>query len=154
MSHLLPRLALFGVLSISLLAADSRGKTPPNYNIPLWSEGKVPLALGTAPLDAPFVTVFQPPEGKRNGASIVIAPGGSNIMLMYGCEGIEIADTVVERGRFLEVGEQQGDIPDADALAAVDDLGAATKQRGLHRRRLGQQVNFAAGGLPDRFGQH
>ena len=63
-----------------------------NYNIPLWSEGKVPLANGNGPLDAPFVTVFMPPEGKRNGGSVIVAPGGGNIMLMYGAEGMTIAE--------------------------------------------------------------
>jgi acetyl esterase/lipase len=79
-------------LSGGLLAADGRGKPSLNYNIPLWAEGKVPQAQGSGPLDAPFVTVFAPPDNKRNGGSVIIAPGGSNIMLMYGCEGIEIAE--------------------------------------------------------------
>ena len=61
-------------------------------NIPLWDAGKVPLAKGDGPLDAPFLTAFLPPEGKRNGGSVVIAPGGANIMLMYGAEGLEIAE--------------------------------------------------------------
>jgi acetyl esterase/lipase len=64
----------------------------PYRNIPLWDVGKVPLAAGTGPLDAPFLTAFLPPEGKRNGASVVIAPGGANIMLMYGAEGLDIAE--------------------------------------------------------------
>ncbi|HYI96758.1 MAG TPA: alpha/beta hydrolase [Bryobacteraceae bacterium] len=83
------------LLSSSLDAADkktSAGGWAQNYNIPLWGEGKVPLADGTGPLDSPFLTVFLPPEGKRHGGSVVVAPGGSNIMLMYGCEGIEIAE--------------------------------------------------------------
>jgi endo-1,4-beta-xylanase len=63
-----------------------------NYNIPLWEKGKVPFAQGDGPLDEPFLTVFLPPEGKRNGGAVVIAPGGSNIMLMYGVEGLEIAE--------------------------------------------------------------
>ena len=61
-------------------------------NVPLWDAGKVPLAKGDGPLDAPFLTAFLPPEGKRNGGSVVIAPGGANIMLMYGAEGLEIAE--------------------------------------------------------------
>jgi acetyl esterase/lipase len=64
----------------------------PYRNIPLWDAGKVPLAAGTGPLDAPFLTAFLPPVGKRNGASVVIAPGGANIMLMYGAEGLDIAE--------------------------------------------------------------
>jgi len=63
-----------------------------NYDIPLWDAGKVPLAKGDGPLDKPFLTVFAPPEGKRNGGSIVVAPGGGNIMLMYGAEGMDIAE--------------------------------------------------------------
>src|SRR5579862_6105058 len=62
-----------------------------NYNIPLW-DGTAPMAAGEGPLDRPFLTVFQPPEGKRNGGSVVVAPGGSNIMLMYGAEGLDIAE--------------------------------------------------------------
>jgi acetyl esterase/lipase len=88
--------AAFSVLLVSgaLLAADlkSGDKSLANYNIPLWEEGKVPLANGNGPLDSPFLTVFLPPEGKRNGSSVIVAPGGSNIMLMYGAEGIDIAE--------------------------------------------------------------
>jgi acetyl esterase/lipase len=77
----------------TLLAGDKTGeKSPINYNIPLWDAGKAPLANGTGPLDSPFLTVFLPPEGKRNGGSVIIAPGGSNIMLMYGGEGLDIAE--------------------------------------------------------------
>ncbi|MBX5493998.1 MAG: alpha/beta hydrolase [Bryobacteraceae bacterium] len=78
-----------------LLAADRKAtaeRWPEHYNIPLWDEGKTPLAKGNGPLDNPFVTVFLPPPGKRNGGSVVIAPGGSNIMLMYGAEGMEVAE--------------------------------------------------------------
>jgi len=79
------------VFTGALLAAE-KGSVPANYNIPLWEEGKVPLALGTAPLDTPFLTVFLPPENHRNGGSVVVAPGGGNIMLMYGVEGMDIAE--------------------------------------------------------------
>jgi len=64
----------------------------PHFNVPLWQAGKVPLSVGNAPLDAPFLTVFLPPANKRNGSAVIIAPGGSNIMLMYGVEGIEVAE--------------------------------------------------------------
>ena len=87
---------LFGAKSKSI---GEQGKDSAiNYNIPLWEAGKVPLAKGDGPLDNPFVTVFLPPEGKRNGASVVIAPGGSNIMLMYGGEGMQIAETYNDWG--------------------------------------------------------
>ncbi len=47
---------------------------------------------GNGPLDNPFLTVFKPPPGKRNGSSVIVAPGGGNIMLMYGAEGMDIAE--------------------------------------------------------------
>ena len=69
-----------------------------NYNIHLWEPGKVPLAVGDGPLDQPFLTVFAPPANKRNGSAVVIAPGGSNIMLMYGLEGVEVAERMNDWG--------------------------------------------------------
>src|SRR5436190_651323 len=86
-------------LAASLLATTAWGadkaRTNPasgTYNIPLWEDGKVPLSQGDGPLDKPFLTVFAASPEKRNGAAVVIAPGGSNIMLMYGVEGIDIAE--------------------------------------------------------------
>ncbi|MEP6715795.1 MAG: alpha/beta hydrolase [Terriglobia bacterium] len=84
-------------LSAVLYGAENKsnadkGGFPPAYNIHLWEPGKVPMAKGNGPLDNPFLTVFQPLEGRRNGASVVIAPGGGNIMLMYGAEGMDIAE--------------------------------------------------------------
>jgi acetyl esterase/lipase len=76
----------------SLVAADGKSGAGENYNIPLWEEGQVPLAKGSGPLDNPLVTVFMPPEDQRNGSSVIIAPGGANIMLMYGAEGSEVAE--------------------------------------------------------------
>ena len=92
--------SLIGCLALSLTMAAPAGKALGGLsdelssyrNIPLWDAGKVPLATGTGPLDAPFLTAFLPPAGKRNGASVVIAPGGANIMLMYGGEGLDIAE--------------------------------------------------------------
>lgn len=74
------------LLSASLFAQED------NYNVHLWEPGKVPLSAGDGPLDNPFITVFAPPANKRNGSAVVIAPGGSNIMLMYGLEGVEVAE--------------------------------------------------------------
>jgi len=91
MSKLLVALVALS-LSLPALAAGE------HYNIPLWEPGKVPGATGDGPLDAPFLTVFLPPENKRNGASAIIAPGGSNIMLMYGVEGIEVAERLNDWG--------------------------------------------------------
>ncbi len=83
------------VFSAALTAADAKSggrHTPSHFNIPLWEEGKAPMAAGSGPLDNPFVTAFLPSPAKDYGSAVVIAPGGSNIMLMYGAEGIDIAE--------------------------------------------------------------
>src|SRR4051794_31080492 len=97
----LPRMLM---LAGCLFVADkntppqSRGEPAAPFNIPLWQPGKVPMAQGDGPLDAPFLTAFLPPEGKRNGGSVIIAPGGSDIMLMYGAEGMDVAERYNEWG--------------------------------------------------------
>lgn len=97
LNPLLPAFAAALAMTTILPAAENKTiveKHAPGvaYNIPLWPEGQVPLAKGDGPLDNPFLTVFLPPAGKGNGAAAVVAPGGSNIMLMYGAEGIDIAE--------------------------------------------------------------
>jgi formylglycine-generating enzyme required for sulfatase activity len=86
---LVPALFVFAALAIP--AAE-------NFNIKLWEPGQVPLASGDGPLDQPFLTAFLPPANKRNGSAIVVAPGGSNIMLMYNVEGIEVAERMNDWG--------------------------------------------------------
>jgi acetyl esterase/lipase len=85
-------IAMFGA-GLLLAAADGKAlKTVALYNVPLWEPGKVPLAAGDGLLDSPFLTVFPASEEKRNGTSVIIAPGGGNIMLMYGLEGMDVAE--------------------------------------------------------------
>jgi endo-1,4-beta-xylanase len=79
-------------IALLLLASALFAKDPaPNYNIPLW-DGPAPMSAGEGPLDRPFLTVFLPPENKHDGGAVIVAPGGSNIMLMYGGEGMDIAE--------------------------------------------------------------
>src|SRR5258708_39469023 len=92
-----PTRPVFLLLAICCCAAFAAEKG--NYNIQLWDDGKVPQSAGDGPLDRPFLTVFSPPAGKANGASAVIAPGGSNLLLMYRGGGMEIAERYNERGR-------------------------------------------------------
>lgn len=102
-SHYRSVFALCALLVVAPpVAVASPAEGPPAalaqyQNIKLW-EGKAPLAMGEGPLDAPFVTVFLPEEGRRTGASVIVAPGGANIMLMYGAEGLDIAERYNEWG--------------------------------------------------------
>ena len=75
------------------------GTEPRAYrNIPLWEPATVPGAVGDGPLDAPFLTVFAPRAGTANGGAVLIAPGGGNIMLMYGGEGADVAEVFNDWG--------------------------------------------------------
>jgi len=67
-------------------------------NLPLWDAGQVPGAAGDGPLDAPFLTVFPARGGSANGGAVIVAPGGGNIMLMYGGEGADVAEVFNDWG--------------------------------------------------------
>ncbi len=137
---------------VETLAHAGQGKEAiPNYNIPLWEEGKVPLSQGNGPLDNPFLTVFLPAADAANGGSVVIAPGGSNIMLMYGEEGTAIAERYNDWGMTAFVltyrlSPKYGD--DArvlDAKRAIQLLRARAKEWKLDPRKVGF-IGFSAGG--------
>jgi acetyl esterase/lipase len=89
-------IAAWSIAGCVMLGGLTTGAAPDQLtayqNIQLWDEGTVPLATGTGTLDKPFLTAFLPPAGKSTGASVVVAPGGSDIMLMYGAEGVDIAE--------------------------------------------------------------
>jgi endo-1,4-beta-xylanase len=126
-----------------------------NYqNIPLWDAGKVPLATGNGPLDNPFLTVFLPRPGRANGASVIIAPGGGNVMLMYGGEGMDVAERYNEWGvtafvltyRLNPYGENARAADGARAVRVVRAHAAAWK---LDAARIGY-VGFSAGSIMGR----
>jgi acetyl esterase/lipase len=142
-------------LAAALVAADKKTiseKHPAgtNYNILLWDEGKAPLAKGDGPLDAPFLTVFLPPENKRNGGSVVVAPGGSNIMLMYGAEGVDIAERYNDWGvtAFVltyRLAPRYGqDARVLDAQRAVRVVRSRAAEFKLDAKRVGY-IGFSAG---------
>lgn len=127
-----------------------------NYNIPLWTAGQVPLAAGSGPLDQPFLTVFLPPPGKANGSAVVVAPGGANIMLMYGGEGLEIAERFNQWGYAAFVltyrlsPRYRNDARVADAHRAVRLLRARAAEWKLDPRRIGF-AGFSAGSMLGRL---
>src|SRR4030095_7658691 len=75
LSAMLTTLLAAAALAVAPGGARPAPAAPPNVNIPLWAPGQVPLAQGDGPLDAPFLTTFLPPEGQRNGAAVIVAPG-------------------------------------------------------------------------------
>jgi len=123
----------------------------PYRNIPLWEAGHVPAAAGDGPLDAPFLTVFLPREGAANGGAVVIAPGGGNIMLMYGGEGADIAEAYNDWGVTAFVltyrlsPRYDGEARTLDGKRAVQVVRAHATDWQLDPARIGF-IGFSAGG--------
>ena len=46
----------------------------------------------------PTLTMYKPPAGKANGASVIVAPGGAFRFLMVDYEGVDMARWLAERG--------------------------------------------------------
>jgi formylglycine-generating enzyme required for sulfatase activity len=86
------------LLALCFASSAIAGELQSQRNIPLWEAGQVPGATGDGPLDAPFLTVFLPRAGTSNGRAVVVAPGGGNIMMMYGGEGADVAEVFNEWG--------------------------------------------------------
>lgn len=143
------RLLLIGfTLALALPGAE---RAPEMFDIPLWPEGQVPLAKGTGILDQPFLTVSLPPESKRNGSAVVVAPGGGNIMLMYGSEGLEIAEKFNEWGfaafilTYRLAPKYGDDARVADAKRAIEIVRSKAAEFKVDPKRVGL-AGFSAGG--------
>jgi formylglycine-generating enzyme required for sulfatase activity len=119
-------------------------------NIALW-DGPAPDAAGEGPLDVPFLTVFKPRAGTANGASVVIAPGGANIMLMYGAEGADVAEVFNDWGVTAFVltyrlsPRYTNDARTQDGERAMRLVRASAARWKLDPQRIGM-VGFSAGG--------
>ena len=127
-----------------------------NYNIPLWEPGQVPLARSDGPLDNPFLTVFPAAKDHRNGSAVIIAPGGSNIMLMYGAEGIEVAERFNDWGTTAFVltyrmsPSYANDARTLDGNRAIRLVRSLSKEWDLDPKRV-MFIGFSAGSSMARY---
>jgi formylglycine-generating enzyme required for sulfatase activity len=143
-------IALAGFVSVAGAAEPAAG-VGTQRNIPLWEAGKVPGATSDGPLDAPFLTVFAPRSGKANGTAVVVAPGGGNIMLMYGNEGADIAEVFNEWGVTAFVlsyrlsPRYDNAVRTKDGERAMRLVRANAANWGLDAQRVGL-IGFSAGG--------
>jgi formylglycine-generating enzyme required for sulfatase activity len=132
------------------MGAEPRSALSAYRNIPLWT-GPAPRASGDGPLDAPFLTVFLPRTGTANGSSVLIAPGGGNIMLMYGGEGAEVAEVLNDWGVTAFVltyrlsPRYDNDARTQDGERAMRLLRAHAAQWHLDPAKIGM-IGFSAGG--------
>lgn len=148
---------VFGWLLFALsFAGFARGQDPAaglaaNQSIPLWQAGQVPGAAGDGPLDAPFLTVFLPRAGAANGSAVVVAPGGGNIMLMYGGEGGDVAEVFNDWGvtafvlTYRLAPRYDNDARTRDAERAMRLVRANAARWGLDPAKIGF-IGFSAGG--------
>jgi len=153
MKALCPELLLVAIAAASAPASEARQSVAlTSYrNIPLWDAGHVPGAKGDGPLDAPFLTVFLPRAGQANGGAVVIAPGGGNIMLMYGAEGADIAEVFNDWGVTAFVltyrlsPRYDNDTRTLDGKRAIQLVRAHAAEWHLDPARIGY-IGFSAGG--------
>ena len=123
----------------------------PYRDLPLWDVGQVPGAQGDGPLDAPFLTVFAPRAGTANGAAVIVAPGGGNIMLMYGGEGADVAEVFNDWGvtafvlTYRLAPRYDQDARTLDAERAMRMVRAHAAEWQLDPARIGF-IGFSAGG--------
>jgi acetyl esterase/lipase len=148
------RAAWLVTIAVSMASATEAAPGEPltaYRNIPLWEAGRVPRAAGQGPLDAPFVTVFLPRPGTANGGSVVIAPGGGNIMLMYGAEGADVAEVFNDWGVTAFVltyrlsPRYDNDARTLDGKRAIQLVRAHAGEWHLDPARIGY-IGFSAGG--------
>ena len=114
------------------------------------ADGKMRIAY----VDAPELEIRLAPEGKRNGAAVVICPGGGYNILAYTHEGTEIADWFNSFGvsAFVlkyRVPRRDGGNPHVqplqDVQRAIRLVRAGAGGRGLEPSRIGV-LGFSAGG--------
>lgn len=105
-------------------------------------------------VSVPTLEFFEPPADKKNGATVLICPGGGYSVLAYEKEGTEIARRLNEIGVTGVVLKYRiptpartarGVIPLQDAQRALSLLRAQAAERGLDPARIGI-MGFSAGG--------
>jgi acetyl esterase/lipase len=150
-------------LAAGLVAAGAEG--PPV--VPLWpggapgfedrrSEPEEAKEYWVKNVHNPSLTAFLPPEGKANGAAVVICPGGGHRLLVYEAEGIEAARFLNELGvaAFVlkyRLGREEGSPYKIEVHAREDGLRAIRLVRaragewGIDPARVGM-MGFSAGG--------
>jgi endo-1,4-beta-xylanase len=145
------------VLLLAVFPAAAADKLPApaglhlDFNIPLWPEGKVPLAKGDWSVDKPYLTAVLPPEGKGNGAAVIIMPGGGNIDLFAHQEGMAVAEHLNDWGvaGFILTYRLSPRYTDEarilDGQRAVQLLRARAAEFKLDPKRIGV-AGFSAGG--------
>jgi acetyl esterase/lipase len=125
----------------------------------LWPNG-APDAKGTEDRDKPTLTIFLPPEGKVNGASVVICPGGGYQFLAVDHEGKQIAEWLNNQGvtafmlKYRIAPRYHHPAPLQDAQRAIRTVRARAGEWNLDPKRIGIWGFSAGGHLASTAGTH
>jgi acetyl esterase/lipase len=102
----------------------------------------------------PTLTLYQPPEGKRNSTAVVICPGGGYSILAWDLEGTEVAEWLNTLGVTAAVlkyrvprreGDMANTLPLMDAQRAMSLMRSKASELGVDPQRIGI-LGFSAGG--------
>ena len=150
-----PRDALFGAACLFALLFFSTGGTIraegpgiPEAK-PLWADG-APGAQGSDESDVPTIRHYAP-EGERNGAAVVICPGGGYGVLAYDHEGHQVAKFLARHGvtafvlRYRHSPKYRHPIPLQDAQRAIRHVRQHARTYQIDAQRVGV-MGFSAGG--------
>jgi acetyl esterase/lipase len=163
MPRLLLCLLALALVGVSLPPADASAQGPTPYPITtvdtahgdrefhlLWPDG-APGAVGDKPADRPKITVYLAPEETRNGAAVVVCPGGGYAVLASDHEGRMVAQWLNGLGVSAFVLQYRlgpryhHPAPLQDAQRALRMVRARATDWGVDPARLGI-LGFSAGG--------
>ena len=123
--------------------AANQGDEPRTVDSPEWTERVT---------KSPTLTIFLPDADTRNGAAIVICPGGGYSGLAMQKEGLEVAEWARSKGIVGVVlryrcggGKNQQPVPLEDAKRAIRTVRAKADELGVDPNRIGI-LGFSAGG--------
>ncbi len=154
-----PALVLSFLAAVAGLRLTAAEATSSPTAIPLWS-GAAPGSLGERPQDMPTLTLFAPDPAKRNGATMVIFPGGGYSGLAEH-EGKGYAEFLAAQGitayvlkyRLGSAGYRHP-IMLGDAARAVRTVRSFAKRDGLDPARIGVMGSSAGGHLASTIATH
>ena len=114
--------------------------------------GKQVIRLGN--VSHPTISVYQPPSGKRNGAAVVVCPGGAYQILALDLEGTEVCDWLNSEGITAVLlkyrvpkrpGLEKHTAALQDAQRALGLVRQHAKDWGIDPKKIGL-LGFSAGG--------
>lgn len=141
---------LIGLAFIVFVGASHATEPPKRTEILLWPKG-APQAQGSEVTDQPAITVHLPPEGKANGAAVIVNPGGGYRILAADHEGLQVAKWLNRVGvtafvlRYRVKPNYDSKVSLLDAQRAIRYVRSHAADYKISPKRIGM-LGFSAGG--------